>query len=105
VLEYSKRAAIGSMLCPGTMQCSTTRLMLLDSGRMAARSFSIVRPADVTGRDTYLLVEALTFTVEALSGLAIQLRPDNNIADMKRLVEEFVKHDAGLAPLTADRPS
>ena len=25
--------------------------------------------ADVTGRDTYLLVEALTFTVEALSGL------------------------------------
>jgi hypothetical protein len=53
--------------------------------------------ADVTGRDTYLLVEALTFTVEALSGLPIELRPDNNIADMKRLVEEFVKHDAGLA--------
>ena len=24
--------------------------------------------ADVAGRDTYLLVEALTFTVEALSG-------------------------------------
>jgi hypothetical protein len=53
--------------------------------------------ADVTGRDTYLLVEALTFTVEALSGLPIELRPDNNIADMKRLVEEFAKHDAGLA--------
>ena len=53
--------------------------------------------ADVTGRDTYLLVEALTFTVEALSGLPIELRPDNNIADMKRLVEEFVKHDSGLA--------
>jgi hypothetical protein len=51
--------------------------------------------ADVTGRDTYLLVEALIFTVEALSGLPIELRPD--IADMKRLVEEFVKHDAGLA--------
>jgi len=48
-------------------------------------------------RDTYLLVEVLTFAVEALSGLPIELRPDNNIADMKRLVEEFVRHDAGLA--------
>jgi hypothetical protein len=45
--------------------------------------------ADVTGRDSYLLVEALTFTVEAPSGLPIELRPDHNIADMKRLVEEF----------------
>jgi hypothetical protein len=53
--------------------------------------------ADVAGRDTYILVEALTFTIEALSGLPIELRPDNNIADMKRLVEEFVKHNAGLA--------
>jgi hypothetical protein len=33
--------------------------------------------ADITGRDTYLLVEALTFAVEALSGLPIELRPDN----------------------------
>jgi hypothetical protein len=70
--------------------------MLLESGRMAARSFSIDR-AEVTGRDTYLLVEALTFTVEALSGLPTELRPDNNVADMKRLLEEFVKLDAGLA--------
>ena len=53
--------------------------------------------ANVTGRDTYLLVEALSFTVEALSGLPIEFRPDNNISDMKRLVEEFVKHDTGLA--------
>ena len=43
------------------------------------------------------MVEAQTFTVEAHSGLPIELRPDNNICDMKRLVEEFVKHDAGLA--------
>ena len=50
--------------------------------------------ADVTGRDTYLLVEALTFTVEARSGLPIELRPDHNVADMKRLVKEFVKHGA-----------
>jgi hypothetical protein len=57
---------------------------------------SNVRPSDVTGRDTYLLVEALTFTVEALSGLPIELRPDNNTTDMKRLFEEFVKHDAVL---------
>ena len=53
--------------------------------------------ADVTGRDTYLLVEALTFTVEALSGLPIELWRDNNIADMKRLVQDFVEHDLGLA--------
>jgi hypothetical protein len=53
--------------------------------------------ADITGRDTYVLVEALSFTVEALSELPIELRPDNNIAEMKRLIEEFVKHDAGLA--------
>jgi hypothetical protein len=51
------------------------------------------------------LVEALTFKVEAVSCPPIELRPDNNVADMKRLVEEFVKQDAGLAPLTADRPS
>jgi len=62
---------------------------------MAARSFSIDR-AEVTGRDTYLLVEALTFTVEALSGLPIELRPDNNVADMKRLVGELVKQMQGL---------
>ena len=42
--------------------------------------------ADITDRDTYLLVEALTFAVEALSGLPIEFRPDNNIADTKRLV-------------------
>ena len=52
---------------------------------------------DVTGRDTYIIVEALSFTVEALSGLPIELRPDNNITDMKRLVETFVKHDFGLS--------
>jgi len=55
------------------------------------------KQADVTGRDKYILVEALSFTVEALSGLPIELRPDNNIADMKRLLEELVKQDAGLA--------
>jgi hypothetical protein len=43
------------------------------------------------------MVEALTFTIEALSGLPIELRPDNNITDMKRLIEEFVKQDANLA--------
>jgi hypothetical protein len=53
--------------------------------------------AGVTGRENYLIVEALALAVEALSGLPIELRPDNNIADMKRLIEEFVKHDAGLA--------
>ena len=41
----------------------------------------------------------MTFTVEALSSLPIELRPDNNITDMKRLIEEFVKHEAGVAQI------
>jgi len=60
--------------------------------------------ANVSGRDTFLLVEALAFTVEALSALPIELRPDNNIAAMKRLVEKFVKRDAGLCSIEANRP-
>ena len=53
--------------------------------------------ANITGRDTFIMVEALAFTVEALSRLPIELRSDNNITDMRRLIEEFVKNDAGLA--------
>ena len=34
---------------------------------------------EVTGRDAYIIVEALTFAVEALSKLPIEFRPDNNI--------------------------
>ena len=52
---------------------------------------------DLTGRDAYVMVEALTFTIEALSGLPIEHRPDNNIADMKRLLDDFVKGDASVA--------
>ena len=52
---------------------------------------------EITGRDAYIMVEALSFTIEALSGLPIELRPDNNITDMKRLLDELVKHDGGLA--------
>ena len=51
---------------------------------------------DVTGRDRFIVVEALAFAVKALSRLPIELRPDNNIADMKRLIAEYVKSDAGL---------
>jgi len=50
----------------------------------------------VTGRDAYLIVEVLTFSVEALGRLPIEYRPDN-IADMMRLIDEFVKQDATLA--------
>jgi hypothetical protein len=51
----------------------------------------------VTGRDAYIIVEALTFTVEALSKLPIEFRPDNNIDDMKRLIDELIKNDATVA--------
>jgi hypothetical protein len=71
--------------------------MLLASCKAATRRF-YVRPSGRCWSRYLLLVEALTFTVEALSGLPIELRPDNNIADRKRLVEEFVKHDAELPP-------
>jgi len=56
---------------------------------MSQRSF--------TGRDNYIIVEALTFAVEGLSKLPVEFRPDNNIEDMKRLIDEFVKQDAALA--------
>jgi hypothetical protein len=52
---------------------------------------------EITGRDAYIMVEALTFTIEALSGLPVELRPDNNITDMKRLIEDFVKQDVNLS--------
>jgi hypothetical protein len=51
---------------------------------------------EVTGRDAYILVEALTFAVEALSKLPIEFRPDSNIDDMKRLLDARVKQDATL---------
>jgi hypothetical protein len=52
---------------------------------------------DITGRDAYLMAEALTFTIEAFSGLPVAFRPDNNITDMKRLLGELVKQDASPA--------
>jgi hypothetical protein len=52
---------------------------------------------EVTGRDAYIMVEALTFAVEALGKLPIELRPDNNIVDMMRLIDELVNQDATLA--------
>ena len=52
---------------------------------------------DITGRDGYILVEALSFTIEAFSGLPIEFRPDNNIIDMKRILDELIKQDTNLA--------
>jgi len=52
---------------------------------------------DITGRDNYVLVQALSFTIEAFSGLPIEFRPDNNITDMKRILDELVKQDGNLA--------
>lgn len=52
---------------------------------------------DLTGRDTYVMIEALTFTIEALSRLPIEHRPQSNIVDMKCLLDDFVKGDASIA--------
>ena len=54
---------------------------------------------EVTGRDAFIIVEALTFAVEALSKLPVEFRPDNNIDDMKRLIDASVKQDATLGKL------
>jgi len=43
------------------------------------------------------MVEALTFAIEALSGLPIEPRPDNNITDMKRILDDFLKGDGSVA--------
>jgi hypothetical protein len=51
----------------------------------------------ITGRDNFILVEALSFTIEAFSNLPIEFRPDNDITDMKLLLNELVKQDTALA--------
>ena len=51
---------------------------------------------DQTRRDAYVMLEALTFTIEAFERLPIEFRPNNNIADMKRLVDKLVKQDVTL---------
>jgi hypothetical protein len=58
---------------------------------------AVVERTDVTGRDGYLLVQALSFTIEAFSGLPLELRPENNITDMKLILDTLLKQDANLA--------
>ena len=57
----------------------------------------MVSGKDITGRDTYILAQALAFTIEAFSGLPIEFRPDNNITDMKLILDDLLKHGSGLA--------
>ena len=52
---------------------------------------------NITGRDGYILVEALSFAIEALSALPFEFRPDSNIIDMKRILDGLIKQDAALA--------
>jgi hypothetical protein len=48
-------------------------------------------------RDGYVILEALTFAIEAFEKLPLEFRPSNNIADMKRIVDTLVKRDLTLA--------
>src|SRR5258708_20062377 len=60
---------------------------------------------NITGRDGYILVEALSFAIEALSALPFEFRPDSNIIDMKRILDGLIKQDAALAgPHCLPRP-
>ena len=52
---------------------------------------------DITGRDAFIMAEALTFTIEAFSCLPIEHRPNNNITDMKRILGAPVKQDGNIA--------
>src|ERR1700704_2198053 len=67
------------------------------SPRSSIQGTTMSQRKEVTGRDAFIIVEALTFAVEALSRLPIEFRPDNNINDMKRLIDEAVKQDRTLA--------
>jgi hypothetical protein len=59
----------------------------------------MAKQRDITGRDRYLLVQALSFTIEAFGGLPVELRPENNITDMKLILDALIKQDAHLAEL------
>jgi hypothetical protein len=48
-------------------------------------------------RDTYVVLEALTFAIEAFERLPIEFRPKRSISDLKRLVDGLVRHDVTLA--------
>jgi hypothetical protein len=52
---------------------------------------------DITGRDEFIMVEALAFAIAALGRLPLELQPANNIEDMKRLLDELVKSPRALA--------
>jgi hypothetical protein len=58
---------------------------------------TLAERTDITGRDRYLLVQALSFTIEAFNGLPVELRPENNITDMKLILDALIKQDANLA--------
>jgi hypothetical protein len=58
---------------------------------------TVVERTDITGRDRYLLVQALSFNIEAFSGLPVEWRPENNITDMKLILDALIKQDANLA--------
>jgi hypothetical protein len=47
-------------------------------------------------RDSYVIVEALAFAIEAFQRLPDEHRPDSNITDMKRLVDDLVRQDRTL---------
>lgn len=59
----------------------TPDLRILSHGESSRQQSGATMPErkEITGRDAYIMVEALTFTIEALSGLPIELRPDSNM--------------------------
>jgi hypothetical protein len=72
-------------------------LLHVQSAAKRKQGSAMAERKDITGRDNFILVQALSFTIEAFSGLPIEFRPENNIADMKRILDELVKQDANLA--------
>ena len=55
----------------------------------------MVKPSP--SRDGYVILEALTFAIEAFEKLPLEFRPSKNIADMKRIVDTLARRDVTLA--------
>jgi hypothetical protein len=86
-----------ALLLPGLRISCGARAITRRVGPDGKQGGAMAKRKDITGRDGYILVEALSFTIEAFSGLPIEFRPDNNITDMKRILDELIKQDTNLA--------
>ena len=51
----------------------------------------------VTGRDGYIIAQALAYAIEAIGALPPERREESNRTDMKRLLDAMIDSDRALA--------